>query len=247
MRMLPPRCTRTDGRVDDAVLREDCNAVLDTLEAGGVAIIPTCLTYAIVGHRAGAIAAIFAAKARSYSKPCGLFGSLAMSREVHDLPADKHEIMRVLKDEEELPFSIVAPFRRSQPLLARLDPFVVQNSSKDGTMDMVVSGGPFVAKLAELSLVRGIAAFGSSANRSLGGSKYRLSDVEPEVSLLPRSFSTTASRVTPRTSACRAPLSTSGIFLWSASATNSQSSRRSLGAASVLPCIDGRSPIREER
>ena len=182
MRMLPPRCTRTDGRVDDAVLREDCNAVLDTLEAGGVAIIPTCLTYAIVGHRAGAIAAIFAAKARSYSKPCGLFGSLAMSREVHDLPADKHEIMRVLKDEEELPFSIVAPFRRSQPLLARLDPFVVQNSSKDGTMDMVVSGGPFVAKLAELSLVRGIAAFGSSANRSLGGSKYRLSDVEPEVS-----------------------------------------------------------------
>lgn len=181
MRMLPPRCTRTDGRVDDAVLREDCNAVLDTLEAGGVAIIPTCLTYAIVGHRAGAIAAIFAAKARSYSKPCGLFGSLAMSREVHDLPADKHEIMRVLKDEEELPFSIVAPFRRSQPLLARLDPFVVQNSSKDGTMDMVVSGGPFVAKLAELSLVRGIAAFGSSANRSLGGSKYRLSDVEPEV------------------------------------------------------------------
>ncbi len=104
-----------------------------------------------------------------------------MSREVHDLSAERHEIARLLKEEEDLPFSVVAPFRRSHPLLAKIDPFVIDNASKDGTMDMVVSGGPFVARLAELSLRRNIVAFGSSANRSLEGSKYRLSAIEPEV------------------------------------------------------------------
>jgi tRNA A37 threonylcarbamoyladenosine synthetase subunit TsaC/SUA5/YrdC len=176
-----PRSARTDDRIDPAILSVDCDAVLDTIKAGGIAIIPTCLTYAIIGHRAEAIAAIFAAKTRSYSKPCGLFGSPSMSRELHDLPADRHEIARLLDEEEDLPFSVVAPFHRSHPLLTNVDPFVIENASKGGTMDMVVSGGPFVARLAELSLQRNIVAFGSSANRSLEGSKYRLSDIEPEV------------------------------------------------------------------
>src|SRR5260221_6853847 len=104
-----------------------------------------------------------------------------MSREVHDLSAERHEIARLLKEKEDLPSSVVAPFRRSHPLLAKIDPFVIDNASKDGTMDMVVSGGPFVARLAEVSLRRNIVACGSSANGSLEGSKYRLSAIEPEV------------------------------------------------------------------
>ena len=59
------RSARTDDRVDPAILDADCNAVLDTIETGGIAIIPTCLTYAIIGYRAEAIAAIFAAKAEN--------------------------------------------------------------------------------------------------------------------------------------------------------------------------------------
>lgn len=181
MQTAQPRSARTDVAVDPAVLTADCDAVLDAIAAGRIAIIPTCLTYAIVGHCATAIAAIFAAKGRSYSKPCGLFGSPAISREIHDLPAHRHEMARILKEEEGLPFSIVAPFRPRHPFLATVDPFVISNASKDGTMDMVVSGGPFVTRLAELSLERGVAVFGSSANRSLEGSKYRVQDIEPEV------------------------------------------------------------------
>lgn len=181
METVRRRSSRTDERVDPAILDADCNAVLDTIETGGIVIIPTCLTYAIIGYRAEAIAAIFTAKARSYDKPCGIFGSPSMSREVHELSDERHEIARLLKEEEDLPFSIVAPFRQSHPLLAKVDPFVIDNASKDGTMDMVVSGGPFVTRLAEVSLQRNIVAFGSSANRSLEGSKYRLLDIEPEV------------------------------------------------------------------
>jgi tRNA A37 threonylcarbamoyladenosine synthetase subunit TsaC/SUA5/YrdC len=176
-----PRAKRTDDPVAPDVLRADVDAAIDEILAGGVAIIPTCLTYAIVGHRAKAIEAIFAAKARSYDKPCGLFGSPEMCREIHDLPPDRHEMARILAEEEKLPFSVVAPFRPSHRFLAPVDSFTLRNASKNRTMDMVVSGGPFVATLAERSFARGVAVFGSSANRSLHGSKYRLQDIEPEV------------------------------------------------------------------
>jgi tRNA A37 threonylcarbamoyladenosine synthetase subunit TsaC/SUA5/YrdC len=177
----PVRASRTDEAVDPAVLRADVDAVIDCIAGGGVAIIPTCLTYAIVGHRAGAIERLFTAKARSYDKPCGLFGSPALSRELHDLPADRFTIADTLAYEEGLPFSIVAPVRSRHPFLARMDPFVLAHGTKLGTMDMVISGGPFVAALAARSFERGIAVFGSSANRSLHGSKYRLQEIEPEV------------------------------------------------------------------
>jgi tRNA A37 threonylcarbamoyladenosine synthetase subunit TsaC/SUA5/YrdC len=175
------RARRTDEPVDERILLADVDAVLDTLAQGGVAIIPTCLTYAIVGHRAGAVERIFTAKTRSYDKPCGLFGSPEMCSELHDLPTDRYDVMRVLAREEQLPFSVVAPARLNHPFLKRLDEFVVRNSSKHGTMDMVVNGGPFIAALAARSFARGIAVVGSSANRSLHGSRYRLEDVHPEV------------------------------------------------------------------
>lgn len=177
----PPRAARTDAPVDPAILAADVDSVLDIVVGGGIAIIPTCLTYAIVGHQAGAIKRIFSAKARSYDKPCGNFGSPALCRELHDLPAHKHRMAEILKEEEGLPFSIVAPFRADHPFLKRLDPFVLKNASKNGTMDMVISGGPFVAALAKRSFERGAAVFGSSANRSLQGSKYTLQEIEPEV------------------------------------------------------------------
>ena len=93
-----PRATRTDDPVDAAILAADVDHVIDTIARGHVAIIPTCLTYAIVGHRAAAIKRIFEAKARSYDKPCGLFGSPELCREVHELPAEKHAIARTAVD-----------------------------------------------------------------------------------------------------------------------------------------------------
>ena len=179
--IISGRGERTDQIKDPALLQADVDAVLDVLRAGGVAVIPTCLTYAIVGHRGPAIRSIFTAKNRSYEKPCGLFGSPALSREIHDLPEEKHAIADWLAHEAKLPFSIVAGFRPSHPFLVNMDADVIANASKAGTMDMVVSGGPFVAALAARSFERGVAVFGSSANRSLEGSKYRLMDVEPEV------------------------------------------------------------------
>ena len=84
-------------------------------------------------------------------------------------------------EQEKIPFSVVAPFRADHPLFAAVDPFVLQNSSKGGTLDMLLNAGQFHDAIAEGSLARGVAVFGSSANLSLTGSKYRYADVEPQV------------------------------------------------------------------
>jgi tRNA A37 threonylcarbamoyladenosine synthetase subunit TsaC/SUA5/YrdC len=178
------RHSGTAGTADPVPAEMLCGHVsemMETVAGGGVAIIPLDVTYAIVGHKADAIRRIFASKNRSFDKPCGMFGSWRISRELHDIEPQKHEMVRILAVDEQLPFSVVAPFRPSHPLLAAVDPEVIRNSSKTGTMDMVINGGFWLEEIARQSAERNVAVFGSSANRSLNGSKYRLSDIEPEV------------------------------------------------------------------
>ena len=64
----------------------------------------------------------------------------------------------------EIPFSVVAPFRTDHPLLAGVDPFVMANSSKGGTLDMLLNAGQFHEAIVDGVVERGAAVFGSSAN-----------------------------------------------------------------------------------
>ncbi|MBS0559881.1 MAG: Sua5/YciO/YrdC/YwlC family protein [Proteobacteria bacterium] len=161
--------------------QSEADAAIDAMQAGGCAILPLDVAYAIVGTTEPAIRRIFAAKGRSYEKPSGMFATWEMSREIHVMDADRHAIAQVIVEEYRLPFSIVAPFRADHPLLRAVDPFVLQNSTKAGTLDMLINAGKWHDAVARRALARGIAVFGSSANRSLTGSKYRLADIEPEI------------------------------------------------------------------
>ncbi|MES1925885.1 Sua5/YciO/YrdC/YwlC family protein [Salinisphaera sp. T31B1] len=162
-------------------VKADAARVLDVLGDGGVAIIPLDVAYAIVGQSENAIRRIFDAKRRSYEKPSGMFGSWQLSEELHDLPAEKREIIRTIVTEENLPFSVVAPFDAEHRLLSRVPSFVMASSSKEGTLDMLLNAGPLHTEMANQSIERGYPVLGSSANTSLKGSKYRLQDIEAEV------------------------------------------------------------------
>lgn len=159
----------------------DANRVFATLEKGGVAIIPLDVAYAIVGNREAAIRRIFSAKNRSYEKPSGMFGNWRLSRQIHRMDGDRHEMVRTVIEKDRLPFSIVAPFDRDHPIFAGLEPFVLQNSSKNDTIDMLLNAGSLHDGIAAQSLARNTPVFGSSANTSLAGSKYRYEDIEPAV------------------------------------------------------------------
>ncbi len=162
-------------------LEAEVNAVRTALDSGGIAIIPLNVAYAILGRTEAAIRRIFAVKERSYDKPSGLFGGRAASDDLHLLDDRAREVRNALIDEADLPFSVVAPFRRDHALLGGTDGFVVETSSKDGTLDMLINAGPFHNRLAAASHAAGRPLFGSSANRSLTGSRYAVAEIEPEV------------------------------------------------------------------
>jgi tRNA A37 threonylcarbamoyladenosine synthetase subunit TsaC/SUA5/YrdC len=162
-------------------LRRDVGRLFDAMAGGGIGIVPLDVAYAVVATMPGGIRRIFEAKRRSYDKPSGMFGNWRMSREIHEMDERRHAMVREIVEEERIPFSVVAPFRADHPLFAAVDPFVLQNSSKGGTLDMLLNAGQFHDAIAEGALARGTAVFGSSANLSLTGSKYRYQDIDPPI------------------------------------------------------------------
>lgn len=162
-------------------LRADVARLFETMAAGGIGIVPLDVAYAVVATTSDGIRRLFEAKRRSYDKPSGMFGSWQLSREVHLMDERRHAMVRELVEEERIPFSVVAPFRAEHPLFAAVDPFVMRNSSKGGTLDMLINAGQFHDAIAEGSIARGTAVFGSSANLSLTGSKYRYADIDVPV------------------------------------------------------------------
>jgi tRNA A37 threonylcarbamoyladenosine synthetase subunit TsaC/SUA5/YrdC len=171
----------TSDPVPPEQLRANVARLFDATAAGGIGIVPLDVAYAVVAATPGGVGRIFEAKRRSSTSRRGMFGSWRLSREVHRLDERRRAMVRELVEEERIPFSVVAPFRAEHPLFAAVDPFVMQNSSKGGTLDMLINAGQFHDAIAEGSIARGTAVFGSSANLSLTGSKYRYADIEAPV------------------------------------------------------------------
>lgn len=172
---------RTDDPVPPEQLERDVTRLFEVLDGGGVAIVPLDVAYAVNATKAEAIKKIFAAKNRSYEKPSGMFANAAMSREIHVMEDWKHELVETLIREEGFPFSVVAPFRADHAFFANVEPFVMQSSTKIGTLDMLLNAGQFHDEIARQAWERGTPVFGSSANTSLAGSKYRYEDIEAPV------------------------------------------------------------------
>ena len=172
---------RTDSPESIARAAGDAQRVLDTVYGGGLAVVALDVAYAIVGHREAAIRRIFDAKKRSYEKPSGLLGDWKTSQMLHQMEPEKHEIVRGMIERAKLPFSVVAPFDPGHAFFSLVDPFVMRNSSKAGTIDILLNAGALHDEIARQSREAGRPIFGSSANTSLTGSKYRLADVDAPV------------------------------------------------------------------
>lgn len=166
---------------DGRDVESDARAVLDTVADGGVAIIPLTVGYGIVGHTEAAIARIYEAKERSFGKPCGVFANWDMFTEIAEVDDAARTIVRSIIGSHNLPFSTVAPFCTDHPMITALDDFVLQNASKNGTMDLLINAGALHDAIAEGSRERGMMVVGSSANQSLTGSKFRFEDIEDQV------------------------------------------------------------------
>lgn len=172
---------RTDDPVDPNVLESDVAQLFEVLAKGGVGIVPLDVAYAVNATTEQGVRNIFKAKNRSYEKPSGLFANATMSRAIHQMEDWKHDLVEAIIREENIPFSVVAPFNHEHPFFDNVEPFVMRSSTLAGTLDMLLNAGQFHNEVARQAWERQQPVFGSSANTSLKGSKYRFEDIEPEV------------------------------------------------------------------
>lgn len=165
-------------------LDADARRAFEVIAAGGVAIIPMHVGYAIVGATADAVRRIFAAKRRAPAKLNAITGYPALQDELHLIDDRARAVVRAITEAYDLPLGAVAPYRPDHPMIRKLEPDVLAQTTREGTIAMLLGGGPFLQALGRLSWENALAVVGSSANLSLRGTKYRVVDIEPEITAL---------------------------------------------------------------
>ncbi|MEL6235274.1 MAG: Sua5/YciO/YrdC/YwlC family protein [Pseudomonadota bacterium] len=166
------------GRPDIA---GDAQRAFEVLRAGGAAILPMDVGYSLIGGSEAALQRIFAAKGRSPEKLNAMLGDMALHREIHRTDTRGRELVEAITLDYGLPLGAIAPGDLDHPVLRRLTPAARAASTRDGTVLMLLNAGAFHAEICRLSRETAHPLFGSSANRSMQGTKFRVEDIEPEI------------------------------------------------------------------
>lgn len=161
----------------DLDIKGDARRAFDTLKAGGIAIFPVDVGYTIAGGSQASLQRIFKTKGRTPTKLNAMVGDMAIHRSLHRLDARASAMVAMLTEGYELPVGVIAPYAPDHLLVQRLDPAALSGSSKDGTIAMLVNAGPFHAELCRLSSAEVFPIFGSSANLTNTGTKFRVQDI----------------------------------------------------------------------
>ena len=121
---------------------------------------------------------IFKCKNRAFGKPSGMFSNYELLKEIQIMDSWKHDLIKAVIFDNNLPMSTVAPFKRDHPMFKNVDGWVLKNSTKTGTLDMLLNAGEFHNEMTKQSMELEMPVLGSSANTSLTGSKYNLDDID---------------------------------------------------------------------
>ena len=108
-------------------------------------------------------------------------GCLEMHRDLHVLDDDRRAVVSAIIEDANLPMGTVAPGRLDHPALAALERDVLDQTTDEGTIAMLLNAGPLLDTLARIAFADNRLVIGSSANISLRGVKFRAGDIEPEI------------------------------------------------------------------
>jgi tRNA A37 threonylcarbamoyladenosine synthetase subunit TsaC/SUA5/YrdC len=159
----------------------DARRAFDVIKTGGIAILPNDVGYSLIGAHYKALKRIFDTKQRAPEKLNAMLGNHDHHRELHAVSARGREIDEAITQDYDLPLGLVAPCRPGHPWLKQLDADTYARSTRDNTLLMLLNAGGVHAEITRLSFAEGTLLFGSSANRSLQGTKFRVGDIEPEI------------------------------------------------------------------
>lgn len=143
--------------------------------------MPTEVGYGLVTSSTEAIQKAFSAKKRRPGHAQGAIGSYDLHRQLHVLPEEKLDMIRVLHQDLDMSFGIVAPFRSEHPILQQLTPGTMANTTNNGTLGIYVGKSSLLMELGRLNDEAGQLMLGSSANLTGTGQKFRVEDVDPEL------------------------------------------------------------------
>ena len=159
----------------------DAERAMAVLRRGGIAILPMDVGYSLIGGSKAALARIFEVKGRAADKLNAMVGDHAIHEAIHLVDQRAQDVVQALTVDADLPLGVIAPCDLSHPLLRVID---LDGSNKDGTIALLMNAGSFHGAISRLSLATGHPLFGSSANRSLQGTKFRVEDMEPEITAI---------------------------------------------------------------
>ncbi len=159
----------------------DAARVVKAVQAGGVAIIPMDVGYAGIGGCHDALMRFFRAKGRGAHKRNAMLGNLDLHDELHLLDARGKDMVRCLVLDYDLPVAVVSGFREQHPLLLALGEEALAASTDGGTLAMLLNAGNFLAEVTRQATAVNQPLFGSSANLTGTGTRFRADDVQPEI------------------------------------------------------------------
>lgn len=159
----------------------DARRVFDVVANGGTAIMPVTTGYALLGASRDSVMGIFNNKQRAPTKVTALCGSMEMFEAVQVVGEEQRRVIDAITQFFRLPLGVIAPVRLEHPLFDNVHGDILAQSRRDGTVLTLINGGALADAVAHLSLKHRIAMFGSSANISTKGTKFRLEDIEPEI------------------------------------------------------------------
>lgn len=159
----------------------DARRAFDVLQAGGIAILPMEVGYSLIGGSEEALKRIFDTKGRAPDKLNAMLGDSQLHKEIHRPDTRGREVVEAITVDYGLPLGAIAQGNMEHPVLQKMTPRALQSGTRDGTVLMLLNAGPFHAEICKLSRQHQHPLFGSSANRTMAGTKFRVEDIEPEI------------------------------------------------------------------
>ncbi|PIG69444.1 hypothetical protein AARAC_005260, partial [Aspergillus arachidicola] len=143
-------------------VHNDALKVFQTLQEGGIAIVPTEVGYGLIASSSEAITRAFHAKTRRPGHTQGIIGNYDVHKALHILPEERFNITKVLTHDLDMSLGIIAPYESDHPLLQGMSAETLEQTTKDGNMAIHV-------------------VVGSSANVTGKGQKFRVQDIEEKI------------------------------------------------------------------
>jgi hypothetical protein len=108
----------------------DAQRALDTLQNGGVVLIPHACGYGLFGGTEESTNRIFSTKQRAGHKRNTMLCDIETQREVHDVDRRAQDMIEAIAVDYDLPLCAVAPYRADHPLLKNLTADMLKGSTE---------------------------------------------------------------------------------------------------------------------